>query len=277
MRVKTSVRIGVIAAVVLIAALLLAIIFIPSDSSIEFTVTDALTGGWVWGMTASTQNKIVHGFYQSDGLPVPFKLTGLKPKKDVLLIQAPNYESRQIPLHLKRGANVLSEPIALKGVAIEDLDAFFVFEKGEKGGWTLTLRAVNSAVRAIENHPPVPLLLGVRIHSWESSLQQSVEELNKQQLLYQQMVSWQWDSTPETQFRLTAFVNAKDLAPFAGNRYVFEYAIFVPTAKAIEENRVEELAASIPIGDDDMLQWAHNNSDLVTLYTDVSWDVQGSL
>jgi hypothetical protein len=132
-------------------------------SSLELTITDAVSGGWVWDATVRIQNRSVTEYYQSDRGSVPVLIDGLSPGQAVLRVEAPYYESMSIPLTLRRGANRLPEPLRMRGLEIPGLASWIIFGSAQGGDIVGELRPVASDGSAVVNHPCLDIWVGARV------------------------------------------------------------------------------------------------------------------
>lgn len=248
-----------------------------SEASLVFQVQDLVSDAWVWDMHARVQDKELHGYFQSDDALIEYQFTNLKPGETELHISAPNYESVTIPLELKRGVNRIVEPVELKGLAIPSLAGFYVFENAVQNGWELTIRPVTKDNRAISLHPAIDIWIGAKVSSWDPLLPMTIENLDKQPILYNGNLDWDWDIYPETQFRYTSFLPFNVLPVDTGSSYAIEYLILVPNLQEIDYEEFHKLTHDIPSMDTDTVtEYLDSLGTKVTYYADISWDVTRS-
>ena len=247
------------------------------QASLLFQVKDSISNSWVWNVHATIQNKELYGYFQSDNALIDYRFTDLQPGDTELVISAPNYESVTIPLTLKRGINRIDETISLNGLGIPNLGGFYVFENEISQGWSLTIRPVTKENRAISLHPAIDIWIGVKVSEWDSLLSKTIEILDEQPVLYSGTIPWEWDATPETQFRYTSFLPFDVLPPESGPSYVIEYLILVPNLSEINYDEFHHITQGIPSMDvDSAAEYLESLGTKVYSYADISWDVTRS-
>ena len=263
----------VLLSIILIAGLSLR----NKQASLIFRVKDSVSDSWVWNVHANIQNKELFGYFQSEDSLIDYRFTGLQAGDTELVISAPNYESVTIPLTLKRGINRIDETISLNGLAIPDLGGFYVFENEMTDGWSLTIRPVTQDNRAISLHPAIDIWVGVKVTEWDPSLPKRIEILDELPVLYNGEIPWEWNATPETQFRYTSFIPFDVLPTDFSQSYVIEYLILVPNLSEIDYEEFEDLTQHIPSMDVySAEEYLKSLGTKVNSYADISWDVTRS-
>jgi len=261
-------------AVVLIITVLASVFYFSTDTILEFQVRDSVTKSWVWDMEAYIQDRVLYGYFQSDGALITYQFTDLKPEKSVLTVSAPQYRTVKLPVELKRGVNRIEQPVELVGLEIPELTNFYAFEKVLGDGWNITLRPITSDNKAITIHPALDIWVGTRVYDWEPTLPQTAEELEKRPIVYLGELDWRWDSYPETQFRYIASLPFADLHNKTSRSYVFEYLILVPDPKLIDTGEYEAIIQTIKNLDFNQIDdYINTLRGSVSFYTDITWDV----
>lgn len=202
----------------------------PADTTLSFVLRDAVSGGWVYDATVTAGDKVIRSFFQSDRAPVEKTFTGLRPGETVLSVQAPGYLPVAIPVTLTRGANRLAEPIDLAGREIPDLAEIVVAVEQRGDVLAAEIRPVNSAGRAVLNHPTVDLWIAAMVSVQMDGTAPARSPLSgggtRGQVTFAGRVPWRWDAAPETLFRYSASIPepAVPAAPY----YVVDVITLVP-------------------------------------------------
>ncbi len=217
-----------------LAAVALAVYLSTSrfDTTLEFSVRDAVSQKWVWNTTITLQDRVIRGFYQSDQGPIVYRFTRLRPGPAELQFSAPSYEPVTVPVTLKRGRNVLQEPVQMRGLEIPDLDHFILFEELEGSDVVVEIRPVGKTGEAVTNHPCLELWIGARVSVQMKDgvyVQQETEEGSvRGQELFRGRIDWSFDSQPETVFRYSARIPGSRIAAHKAPLRVIDYLIVVP-------------------------------------------------
>ncbi|HOV64469.1 MAG TPA: hypothetical protein PLG43_11370 [Spirochaetia bacterium] len=254
----------------------------PQSTTLEFTVRDAVSLSWVWDMEASIQNTIINGYFQSDRGPVPFVFRDLKPGSGILSITAPFYQPIDIPVDLRRGKNIITEPIDLRGLYIDDLSAFYVFEEKGRDGFSFTFRPVSSKGMAIQYHPCIDIWVGLMVSEQIRNgtyVTEPVDEGSERgTVLYKGELPWYWDSVPETQFRYKATLAGKLISPSPAPYLVFDYLIIVPKPGFSIEKDVKPVIEHAWKMDsiEKILSFLNSRTETFSFYYDTSWNIGGS-
>ena len=251
------------------------------DTSLKFQFEDFVSGGWVWGAMARLQERALIGFYQSDAGPVPYAFTHLKPGKSTLEITAQGYESVSVAVTLKRGANLLKEPIRMIGYEIPNLSRFAIFERLSGADVLCELRPIGTDDRAVVNHPCLNIWVGCRITIQLNngiSTQEPVEKGGTRgEELFAGKVTWEWDPLPQTVFRYTARIPGSMIAANTAPYRVFDYLVVVPDPRVISAEELESLMSKAPAVSDLAALKAYLDVEKARLryFFDTSWNVKG--
>ena len=208
-----------------------------ADTTLSFVLRDAVSGGWVYDATVTAGDKVIRSFFQSDRAPVERTFTGLRPGATELSVQAPGYWPVTIPVTLTRGANRLAEAIDLVGREIPDLTDIIV-AVGQRGEQLVAeIRPVNSAGKAVLNHPALELwiaaMVSVQMDGAEPARSPARDGGSRGPVTFAGRVPWRWDATPETLFRYSAEIPGPAAA---GVRYfVVDMVTLVPRPAAGDE------------------------------------------
>ena len=216
-----------------------------APASLEFGVRDAQSGAWVWDLTARVQDRYLRGFYQSDAGPIVFRFTHLAAGDAFLDLSALSYGPVHLAVHLKPGTNRLASPVLMQGLVIPGLDHFLAFETAKGSDLLIQLRPVNTAGKAILNHPCLPIWVAaqvfVEVKNGVPVRDDTEKNPERGKPLFQGALEWRWDPTPETQFRYTALLPgsavADDPAPFR----VIDYVIVVPDPRKVTTSEFQAL------------------------------------
>jgi hypothetical protein len=199
----------------------------------------------------------------------------LKKGKSTLEVSAPNYKSTSIEVDLKRGENVLDDPVELTGVEIPDLYGFYAFENEAEEEYLITLRPITKDNYAIQLHPAIPLWVGVRVKDWKNKLPTTLEQFDKQPVLYEGHLEWEWDAYPETQFRYIASLPFSLLKDTGGDSYAIEYLVVVPNLKVIDSDEFNTITARLEtVTDEEIGSYLDSIHEKIFYYSDISYDVR---
>ena len=200
------------------------------DTALSFVLRDAVSGGWVYDATVTAGDKVIRSFFQSDRAPIEKTFTGLRQGETVLSVQAPGYLPVEIPVTLKRGANRVADPIELVGREIPDLTDIVVAIQQQGGVLAAEIRPVDSAGKAVLNHPAVDLwiaaMVSVQMNGTEPARSLLSGGGTRGQVTFAGRVPWCWDAVPETLFRYSASIPARAVA--AARYYVVDVITLVP-------------------------------------------------
>ncbi|MEW5817197.1 MAG: hypothetical protein AB1798_17610, partial [Spirochaetota bacterium] len=217
----------ILAPVVVIFVTAALIPFFSTDTTLSFSVVDAVSKEWIWGVKMSVQNRVIEGHFRKD-----FVFAHLKPGDFEFQVSAPYYTEKTMPVKLKRGGNRLKDPIELQGYEIPDLDRFIVFENLTGSEVLLELRPVGKDTKAITNHPCLDLKIAARIYEemkdgvWAQTEIKSGASRGK--VIYSGLVDWEWDSEPETLFRYAGKIPLADIQKTSAPYLVIDYLFLVP-------------------------------------------------
>ena len=280
LRMRKVIRLGppaALAANVLVAVLLGGC---SPAASLEFSVRDAQSGGWVWDMTARLQNRYLTGYYQSDAGPKPFRFTELAPGDAVLDLSAPDYQPRLVPVHLKPGQNRLESPIFLQGLEIPGLDHFLAFETPHGSDLVVQLRPVTAAGKAILNHPCLPLWVAAEVYvevKDGAPVRDDLEQgSGRGRLLFRGPLEWRWDPTPETQFRYSAVLPGAAVTPDPAPLRVVDYLVVVADPLKASPGELAAVMGEIwSMPPSERAAALKGHADRLRAFTDTSWNVKG--
>ncbi len=249
------------------------------ETTLYFQVRDAVSGDWVWDFTASLQNRALRGYYQSDEGLKEYHFTKLKPGDWEMSVSAPSYEARRIPVHLKRGKNILPEPVDMRGYEIRDLQRFYVFTDIEGRDIVAELRPVNSQGRAILNHPCLDIWIGCRVSVQMKDgvyVSEPTEEGSAYgEELYRGTIPWEWDPSPSATFRYRARIRASDIMEHKAPYRVIDYLIIVSDPRVIDSTEIHEIINSKADGLDfeALMSFLDRYKGRLKYYTYRTWNV----
>ncbi len=277
-------RLLTIAGVVVLAAVaVLAIALVRmqnAPATLEFSVLDAESRGWVWEMTAGLHDRFIRGYYQSDAGPIRFRFTRLARGEGTLEITAPYYETARVPVHLRAGANLLQPPVLMRGLQIPGLDHFLAFETLKGTDIQAQLRPVGADGKAILNHPCLPLWIGCTISTEMKDGVPAAEVTDtgasRGKELFQGQVPWRWDPMPETQFRYSALIAGAAITEDPAPLRVIDYLIVVPDPLKLGREELASLMESIwKLGGMEARRAAlEKERGRLRYFTDTSWNVK---
>ena len=238
----------IIGAVVAIAAVSVYISMNPADTTLEFQVRDAVCSGWVWDSTITLQERTIRGYYQSDRGPIQYRFTHLRPGEYEMKIMAPSYETVLIPVVLKRGENILEEPIDLVAYEIPDLQRLIIFESYEGIDIVQEIRPVGSDGKAVLNHPCMDLRIAAKVSVQTRNglpVQEETEEGSERgNVLFADRIDWIWDGLPETYFRYSSRIPGSRIGAGSAQFLVIDYLILIPdprkTTAAVLDDVLEQ-------------------------------------
>ena len=215
------------------------------DTTLEFQVRDAVSKAWVYDFTAVLQNRTIRGFFQSDSDLSVYRFTKLQRGTWEMKVTAPSYGRRTVPLNLKRGKNVLDEPVEMEGYAIQGLKRFYVFSEPKDGNLVFELRPVGSDGRAIVNHPCLDIWIGCRVSVQVKDgvfIQEPTREGSTYgALLYSGQIPWEWDPAPNATFRYRATLSLDEVKNNKAPYWVLDYLIIVPDPRKISRDAIDTI------------------------------------
>ena len=233
---------------VMIPVLLAVVVWLKTtalDTTLEFQVRDAVSKAWVYDFTAVLQNRTIRGFFQSDSDLSVYRFTKLQRGTWEMKVTAPSYGRRTVPLNLKRGKNVLDEPVEMEGYAIQGLKRFYVFSEPKDGNLVFELRPVGSDGRAIVNHPCLDIWIGCRVSVQVKDgvfIQEPTREGSTYgALLYSGQIPWEWDPAPNATFRYRATLSLDEVKNNKAPYWVLDYLIIVPDPRKISRDAIDTI------------------------------------
>jgi len=257
-------------------------IYRGSNTYLDFSIRDKISGGWVWDSTIVLQNRTIRSFYQSDRGLREYRFKSLKPGNEILQISAPGYNTLSIPVALKRGANRLDEPVDLAGLEIPGLDYFLLFERLEGADIKVEIRPVGIDGTAVVNHPCMDLWIGARVTVQMTSEGIAVEPTDTGSLrgdeLFRGRIEWGWDAAPETVFRYSAVIPGAEIKyPEAPYRIV-DYLIVIPEPEGMKGVDIGSIvsAAWEAMELKKTLKVLESYKDEFSYYIHTSWNVRGT-
>jgi len=250
------------------AALAVFLLMARFDTTLEFSFRDSVSKQWVWDSTARLQDRLILAFFQSDAGPVPFVFSRLKPGSWTLGISAPGYIPASVPVKLRRGANLLPQPIEMVGFEIPNLQRFYVFEQLDGGDIVCQLRPVGADGRAVVNHPCLPLWVETRVAVHVKDGKPVTEPMDaggaRGAELFRGHLDWRWDPAPETSFRYSIRI--------PGGRMVPDPSLY----RVIEPDEVERLMEKAPALPDfgAIKAYLDRAGKGILYFFDTSWNVK---
>lgn len=216
----------------LICSLLMLVSCTTEGAELSVRLTDAVSGGWVWGARLEIQDRVAESYLQSDRGALPISLTGLRRGPASLTVTAPGYRQEVIPVTLRRGAAQRLE-VALQGESIPGL-ADFTIRRDDPGPYIQgALVPLTKAGSPIRFHPAVELWIGFTISQELSDgvpAAAPVQQGAARGLIVDSgRLGWVWDSAIDASYRyqLTPYnPQAGSLLP--GSLHVVDILI-VPT------------------------------------------------
>lgn len=239
---KRPLSIALFAAGAVAAAGLAALfILISRPTTLELSVRDAVSGSWVWDLSARIQRNVLRGYYQSDAGPVVFRFKRLAPGKATLRLSAPGYEPVDRELRLRRGANRLEQPVLMTGTRIPGLDRFSLAESLEDGLIVARILPLRADGTPILNHPCLDLWVGCRVTAQTDPSADGERGAE----LFRGTLEWTWDSVPESQARYRARIPRARPAPSGAPYRVSRYLIVVPDPLRLTKAELDALMARL--------------------------------
>jgi hypothetical protein len=263
-----------------IIAVIVYISYTSFDNTLEVTVRDAVSKQWVWDTSITVQNRVINTYYQSDQGPVPQIFTHLKTGASEVTISAPSCETVTVPVKIKRGHNVVEEPIEIKGYEIPNLQRFIIFEDIVGSDLEMELHPVGKDGRAVKYHPCVDLWIGClvseQLKNGEYVIEPVEEGSSRGAPLYRGALEWSYDTDPETLFRYTAHLPGKQLQDTEAPYMVIDYLIIVPDARKISKQEVQSMVSDAMSTDslEDVQAYLSKEDDRIDVYMFTSWNVE---
>jgi hypothetical protein len=283
MKRPTAIALIIGGAAVAVAAVVIALAAtLGRQTTLTFGARDAVSGKWVWDLTASLQGREIRSFFQSDAGPVAFRFSRLSPGKGMLSISAPAYRSVEIPVTLGRGDNRLPQPVEMQGLEIPGLDHFVIFENLDGSSNVVAqLRPVGTDGKAVLNHPCLPLWIGCRmaveVKGGVPVREETETGTARGDELFRGKLDWQWDPAPETVFRYSARIPVSLIKDDPALYRVIDYLVVVPDPRKISASELDSLMERVwPLGDPAAIGRALDaEKGRLRYFTDTSWNVKG--
>ena len=255
------------------------VVFLTTQSfqtSLEFTVRDAVSKEWVYDSTIKLQNSVIQGYFGKD-----YTFTLLKPGETTLSISAASYVAKEVPVKIKRGKNVLEEPIDIVGYEIPTLSHFIVIEDVEDGELVTEVRPVGEDTKAVVNHPcldlRILLLISTQMYKGRITRTDTETGSTRGEELYRGEVEWRWDSSPNTVFRYTVPIPVKKMKQSDASIWVIDYLILVPDNRNVTAEEMDKIVQEIGgIADPELLTAKLDTyQGKLKYYLNESWNVEG--
>ncbi len=279
---KRYLFISLIIFAVVMTALMIFRITNPTNTSLSFYVQDAVSKNWIWDATITIQNRSIRSYYQSDRGPREYIFTDLQHGDWKMTISAPGYKTIQVPVSLKRGENRREEPIEVMGLEIPGLSHFVMFEEYAGGDLVLEIRPIGINGQAVINHPCMDIWIGARIseqlkdgfpvtESFDRGLYRGKE-------LFNGSVSWNWNGSPETVFRYSAWIPVAQIKESKAPFLVVDYLTIVPNPESVSKEDVLLIVNDIWNSTDgsDIEDELKKHSGDFTYFFYSSWNVEGA-
>lgn len=235
-------------AVLLIIVIIALVSFFGSrdfDTTLEFTARDAVSKDFIWDAEFILQDRLIHAFYQSDQGTRTYTFTNLKPGESELVLKAPSYQKVTLPITLKRGKNVIEEPVELMAYEIPTLDYFYIFEEYQGRDLIMELHPVGTDGTAVTNHPCVDIRIGAVVYeqvlNGEPVTEETKSGAQRGRELFMGIIPWEYDALPETIFRYSGRLKAQRIAESQAPYWVIDYLIVVPDSRKITSEEVDAL------------------------------------
>lgn len=255
----------------------------PVDTTLEFRVVDAVSGGWVYGAAIRLQDRFMLAHFQSDHGAVPQRFTRLKPGPATIEVSAPHYLPQSVAVTLRRGPNVLADPIEMVGYEIPDLSHWVLFAEQAERGVVAELRPVSRAGSAVLDHPRLDIRVlartTVQTFRGRPTRERTEEGAERGLELFAGLAEVEWDAAPETSFRYRATIPGARIRPNADPWWVIDYLIVVPDPRRITEAEVDEAlraALSLAPSEVEAVLAPYRAAGQLVPYTFTAWNVPGS-
>lgn len=269
----------ILVVVILALGITALVVFLTTQSfqtSLEFTVRDSVSKEWVHDSTIKIQERIIRGYFGKD-----YHFTRLKSGQATLSISAPSYIAKEVPVKIKRGKNVLEQPIDLAGYEIPTLSHFIVIEDVEEGELVTEIRPVGDDGKAVVNHPSLDLRILIMISSQMYKGRYATTDTEtgstRGEELYRGEAEWRWDSDPNTIFRYTAPMPVKKVKQSDAFFWVIDYLILVPDSRNVTAEEMDRIVQEIGgIADPEQLASKLDTyQGKLKYYLNESWNVEG--
>jgi hypothetical protein len=232
--------------IVVVLAVVAVVVYLamnPVDTTLEFVVRDAVSKAWAYDASSRLEGRLIRSYFQSDQGAVPQRFTHLRSGRATLQLSAPAYQPASRELTLKRGANLLPEPIDLVGLEIPDLASFIMFEDLVGSDVHVEIRPVSKAGPAVLNHPCLDLWIGARMTVQMKNglpVQEETEAGSvRGEELFRGRIDWKFDPYPETIFRYSAVIPGAKIKPSKAPYRVVDYLVVLPHPLAITQQELE--------------------------------------
>lgn len=261
----------VIVIAVFVAAYLSTVSF---DTTLDFVVRDMSCGASVYGTEIQLQNRTIRGFFDTI-----YHFSHLDRGSSILKIEAPYYESVEVPVNLRRGRNILDEPIELMGLEIPELSHFYIMERIEDGQLISEVRPVAANGQAILNHPCLDIRMFVRISAQildgAYSYEPSDEGAERGEELYTAELTPVWDASPGTIFRWTTRLPVEEIKQSRALYWVVDYLLLIPDPSEIGPTELaaiaNELASKTTV--EEWMGYLDTLEEALNFYLFPSWNV----
>jgi hypothetical protein len=251
-------------------------------TTLEFTLTDAVSGSWVWNATVRCQDHSMRLFFQSDHGPVSQRFTGLSPGACELVVEAAGYQMARLPIRLQRGANRLASPVRMIGIDLPGFDYWLIAESAEGRDVIGELRPVATDGTTVINHPCLDLWIGARIsvqvRNGTPTQEKTEQGASRGEELFRGSVPWQWNDSPEKTFRYSLRIPGSRIKASSAPYRVIDYLVVVPYATRITRPEVESLMAGLHWEDPDgMVRTLTAEQGRMRWQFVTSWNVKAGL
>ena len=218
----------------------------PFETTLEFHIRDRVTGGAVWNATVTLQDRFLRAWYAGEGDALVF--ARLDPGEATLEVSAPDYQSRKVPVTLRRGRNRIDEPIDMTGLRIPGLSHFMVSEDVSGSDLYATFWPLSSQGPAVVNHPALDLWIGARISTQLSDGHAATTAVRagatRGETLFAGEIEWSWDSSRKALARYRARIPLEQIEAGGATLFVIDYLVIVPDPLAIERDEVAAIVTA---------------------------------
>ena len=274
-------RISLVAAVAAagaVAALAALVAAAPFETTLEFHIRDRVTGGAVRNATVTLQDRFLRAWYAGDGDTLVF--SRLDPGEATLEVSAPDYQSRKVPVTLRRGRNRIDEPIDMTGLRIPGLSHFMVSEDVSGSDLYATFWPLSSQGPAVVNHPALELWIGARISAQRSGAGAATDAGGagpaRGETLFAGELEWIWDSSPKALARYRARIPLEPIEAGGATLLVIDYLVIVPDPLAIERDEVAAIVTAAWTGREpaSLPAYLARYADRFDFYLHTSWNLR---
>ena len=249
MKKRTGIIFGGIAVFFAVVALAVYLASGALETTLRFRLADAVSGAWVWDATVKLQDRVMRLYYQADQGSPELEFAGLKPGRWELEVSAPAYEPQRVPVRLKRGRNVIAEPIRMKGLEIPSLSHFIVVDRREQGRFFLEVRPVGMDEKAVLNHPALDIWIGAVVSAQMKGgrYTEKAEDTGsvRGETIFAGKLDWTWDATPETSFRYSVPIPLEKFAKSAAQYYVVDTLIVIPRPGKVTREEIDSIMSKV--------------------------------